>query len=287
MRKIRGKPVCRRGFTLIELIVGLLILGVVAILFTRLLVAQGRFFDKQSKSSAARSVSRGALNRVVSDLRMVEAGGGVVAASPTLITVRAPYAMGVVCATVSAVTTVTLLPVDSVMYARPDFYGYAWRGATTGAYNYVESGASLSIGTPSVCTSASITTLTNGKVVALSPALPPAATFGTPVLLFRRISYEFKASALIPGRTGLWRTTINPNGSQTSEELIAPFASTASFKFFVVGSPSAQAAPPATLSELRGFELHLDGMSESPAAGRAVEESAPFVTAVYFKNRMT
>lgn len=277
----------RRGLTIIELLVGMVILAIVATLFTRLLVAQGKFFDKQAQGSAARNVSRGAVNRAISDLRMVEAGGGVIAASPTSVTVRVPYAMGVVCATSGAVSTVTLLPVDSVMYSQPGFYGYAWRSSTTGLYNYVEAGSSVTNGTTSICTNAAITTLPNGKVIALSPALPVAATFGTPVLLFRRVRYEFKASALISGKTGLWRTVINPDGSETAEELVAPFTSTASFKFFGVNNPTAQTNPPASLGDLRGFELHLDGMSERAARGLASAESAPFITAVYFKNRMT
>lgn len=273
--------------TLVELLVGLVVLGVVATLFTRLLVAQGKFFDKQAQGSSARNVARGALNRAISDMRMIEAGGGVIAASPTSVTVRIPYAMGVVCATAGGVTTATLLPVDSVMYSQPGFYGYAWRSSTTGLYNYVEAGTSVSAGTASICTNAAITTLTNGKVIALAPALPAAATFGTPVMLFRRIRYEFKTSTMIPGKIGLWRTVINPNGSETAEELVAPFASTASFKFFSVNNPVAQTNPPASLSDIRGFELHLDGMSERPASGQLAAESAPFVTAVYFKNRMT
>jgi prepilin-type N-terminal cleavage/methylation domain-containing protein len=283
----RTRFVSRKGMSLAEMLVGLVILGIVATLFTRLLVAQGKFFDKQAQGTAARNVSRGALNRAISDLRMVEAGGGVLAASATSVTIRVPYAMGVVCATAGGVTTATLLPVDSVMYAQPGFYGYAWRSSTSGLYNYVEAGASVANGTASVCTNAAITTLTNGKVIALTPALPAAATFGTPVLLFRRVRYEFKASNLVTGKTGLWRTVINPNGSETAEELVAPFASTASFKFFAVNNQVAQTNPPASLADLRGFELHLDGMSERVVSGKTAAESAPFITAVYFKNRMT
>lgn len=272
--------------TIIELIVGLLILGIVAILFTNLLLAQGRFFDKQAQGSSARDVSRGALNRVISDLRMVEAGGGVLAASSSSITVRVPYAIGVVCSN-TGVSTVSLLPVDSVMYSQPGFYGFAWRDNTSGAYTYVEGGTTLAVGDATICTTAGITTLQGGRVIALSPVLPAAATLGTPVLLFRRVRYEFKASTLIPGQIGFWRTVINPDGSLLSEELIAPFESTASFKFFSVNDPDAESAPPASLSDLRGLELHLDGMSERAALGKAAAEAAPFVTAVYFKNRMT
>ena len=83
----------RRGFTIIELLVGMVIFAIVGALFTQLLTVQGRFYDKQGMGNAARNVSRASLNRIVSDFRMVEASGGVVAASPTSITLRLPYAI--------------------------------------------------------------------------------------------------------------------------------------------------------------------------------------------------
>jgi hypothetical protein len=90
----------------------------------------------------------------------------------------------------------------------------------------------------------------------------------------------------VPGKTGLFRTTRYVNGSETSEELVAPFASTARYRFFVVGNNvTAQDNPPADLSQIRGIELHLDGTSEVRAAGTSVEQHAPFTTAVFFKNR--
>jgi prepilin-type N-terminal cleavage/methylation domain len=162
----------RRGFSLAEVLVGLVILGIVSVLFTRLIVGQARFFDRQAQSNAARNVSRGTLNRVVSDLRMVEAEGGVISATSTAVTVRVPYAMGVVCQTTGspAKTEVSLLPVDSVMYNAPGFYGYGWRDNTTGAFTYVEAGSAV---TPSqvngACTSLQITTVTNGIRVSLTP----------------------------------------------------------------------------------------------------------------------
>jgi prepilin-type N-terminal cleavage/methylation domain-containing protein len=290
LHRTRFLRTARRGFSLPELLVGMVLLAIVAVLFTRLLVSQARFYDMQSQSNAARNVSRGPINRVVSDLRMVEAEGGVIAASPTAVTVRVPYAIGVVCQTVGnpSETEVTLLPVDSVMYNAPGFYGYAWRDNATGHYSYVESGAAAGPKQVSgACTSAGITNLTNGPRVSLTPALPAAATLGTPVLLFRRIKYEFKTSQLVPGTLGLFRTVINQNGSTTTEELAAPFAPTASFGFYTVSSPNVSATAPADLSTLRGFQLRLDGMSERTPSGKAVKAITPFTTAVFFKNRVT
>jgi len=111
------------------------------------------------------------------------------------------------------------------------------------------------------------------------------SSLGTPVFLYRRIRYEFKASAAVPGKIGLWRTIIFPGGTQKGEELVAPFASTAKFRFFVVGNNDDAQDLPGALGDVRGLELHLDGASEVIAAGESSVEKASFTTAVFFKNR--
>jgi prepilin-type N-terminal cleavage/methylation domain-containing protein len=276
----------RRGFTIIELLVGMVLFAIVGSLFTKLLTTQGRFFDRQGMGNAARNVSRASLNRVVSDFRMIEATGGVLAATSTSLTLRIPYAIGVMCANAGGATHLSLLPVDSTTYANAGFYGYAWRNYTTGAYTYIENPATEAAGTPAVCTGQGVTTVTNGKVVAVTPTLPNGSGLGTPVFLYSKIRYEFKASTAVPGKLGLFRTTVAPNGGETTEELVAPFANTARWRFFAVnGGSVAQDNPPGNLADIRGLELHLDGLSESTAATKTAPEVANFTTAVFFKNR--
>lgn len=276
----------RRGFTLIELLVGIVLFAIVGAAFTRLLVVQGRFFDRQGQANAARNVSRASLNRVISDFRMIEATGAVIAASPTTLDVRIPYAIGVECADNNGLTHLTLLPVDSTTYANSSFYGYAWRSSTTGVYTYVEGGGTqLQGGDPNVCTGVRITSVPGGKVVGVAPTLPVNAGLGTPTFLYERVKYELKASVAVPGKIGLWRTLVRPNGN-VSEELVAPFANTAKWRFYTLqGGATAQDNPPANLADIRGLELHLDGLSEYAVAGQSTTESAPFTTAVFFKNR--
>jgi hypothetical protein len=222
---------------------------------------------------------------------MIEATGGVVAATSTSITARIPFAIGVMCANSGGASQLSLLPVDSAVYeaARVHFYGYAWRNFATGAYSYVESPAVEANGTALTCTAApqNIATVPNGgRVVSVTPILPNGSGLGTPVFLYSKIRYDFKASTAIPGTIGLYRTTIDQNGAEAAEELFAPFANTAGWKFFTVaGGTVPQAAVPATLSDIRGLELHLDGLSEAKAATKSTPESAPFTTAVFFKNR--
>ena len=285
MRHYRNRRV-RRGFTIIELLVGIVVFAIVGALFTRLLTVQGKFFDRQGMGNAARNVSRASLNRLVSDFRMIEATGGVVAASPTSLTLRIPFAIGVMCANANGGTLLSLLPVDSTTYANAVFYGYASRNFRTGVYTYQENSASKARGDSTVCTNVRITRVPGGKIVIVQPQLDTTAGLGTPVFLYARVRYEFKASTAVPGKLGLWRTTIAQNGSETTEELVAPFASTAHWEFFVAnGGSVAQANPPATLSDIRGLELHLDGISETIAPGQTTNEKAPFTTAVFFKNR--
>jgi hypothetical protein len=184
------------------------------------------------------------------------------------------------------VTNLSLLPVDSVTYLQADFFGYAWRNFQTGVYSYVENPAARVAGTPAVCTGQNITTVPGGQVVGITPTVPAGTGLGTPVFLYARVRYEFKASQAVPGKIGLFRTQILTNGSESTEELVAPFASTAKWRFFVVGnSTTAQDNPPALLSDLRGLELHLDGQSENKGQGMSSYENAPFTTAVFFKNR--
>ena len=276
----------RRGFTLIEMIVGVVIFAIVGALFTKLLTVQGKFFDKQGHGNAARNVSRASLNRVVSDFRMVEATGGVIAASSTSLTLRIPFSIGVVCGSSNNSTAVSLLPVDSVIYHTDGFYGYAWRSATTGAYTYVENPAAHMRGQgQTMCANMKITTLTNGRTSRITPEMV-GSSLGTPVFLYRRVRYEFKPSTAVPGKTGLYLTIIFPDGTEKAEELVAPFAATARFRFFVVGdNDNAHDEPPADLRDMRGLELNLDGMSETIIPGATSAESAPFTTAVFFKNR--
>jgi len=269
-----------------ELLIGMVILAIVGMGLTQTLRSQARYFDHQKTGSLARAVSRGPINRIVSDMRMVEARGGIISASATEIRLRVPYAMGVVCGTGpnGTSTHVSLLPVDSAMFAAPGYSGYAWRGGD-GVYRYKEDNQTKDIGTLSVCDAAQVSTLTasGAKVIRIMPVLPDTASFGTPVFLYRRISYYFAASGMVPGATGLWRKRLDDN---QTEELSAPYDASAKFRFFVGTNTTAQDAPPGDLSTIRGIELNMTGMSERAPSGGVAKQKAPFITAVFFKNRL-
>jgi prepilin-type N-terminal cleavage/methylation domain-containing protein len=276
----------RRGFTLVELLIGMIILGIIGAALTKLFLSQSRFFDQQTQLRRARLVSRMAVNAALSDIRMVEGTGGVVSATSAQVVLRVPYAMGIVCANTGTQTTLALLPVDSVMYATAGFSGYAWRDSL-GNITYLEAGTSVVADNVSVCTGANVTVLPAGRVVAVKPPLPaslPAVTaVGTPVFLIQRLTYEFKASVALPGRTALWRTMV---ATSQTDELVAPFDSSAKFRFFTGGSDTAQAAVPSPLSTIRGLELNFTSQSDHAPWAATAPERSQTVTAVFFNNQL-
>jgi hypothetical protein len=265
---------------------------VVGAALIRMSLAQARFMDQQEAWRNARSVARGGINRLVSDLRAVEASQGLEAAAAggQDFTVRVPYAFGILCLSTGTVHTVALLPVDSSMYAAAGFSGFAIR-SSAGTYSYQTAGASLAgAGVPGTCTAApfpivnlpAINGSPTGKIIELHSGAIPIADPGSIVFLFRRVRYEFKNSTALPGRTGLFRTMVD--GGAT-EEIATPFDNTARVNFFVLNAATAQAAVPALLGNVRGLELVLNGMSERTPGGSTAPKSANVTTSVFFENR--
>jgi prepilin-type N-terminal cleavage/methylation domain-containing protein len=276
-----GARTPRRGFTLAELIVTMVIVVIIGAAFTRLMIHQSRFFDAQNTSRQARRVSRGALNVMMSELRMVAVPGGVLAATIDSVVVRVPYAFGVLCGSTMVSSTISLAPMDSLAFAEGGGAGYAWRDST-GNYTYQPAGFTLSPGLVTDCAGAGITTLPGGRAVTVTPIVPAAAPAGTPIFLYRRIGYRFAASTALPGRRALWRRNY---GANTSEELVAPFDASARFRFFVNGSATSQVNPPALLANLRGLDLRLAGASDRAAVSTGAPTTEELQTAVFFMNR--
>jgi len=190
------------------------------------------------------------------------------------------------CATNGSTTTLSLLPVDSAMYNSPGFSGFAWRDAN-GVYQYVTAGVSLVSTAAAPCTAANVTTLPSingspaGQTVNVGGAVNPATPVGTIFFLFRRVRYEFKASTLMPGRVGLWRTLVTPN---VSEELAAPLAATARVRFYEDYETTPQSVVPA-LASIRGLEFQLDGQSDLAPRGSAVPTTTSLSASIFFNNR--
>jgi len=292
----------RRGMTLAEVMIALVLVGMVGALFTKMLVAQGRFFNSQHGQRAARGVSRAPMNVLLSELRMLQDRNGVdgAQADGKRIRLKVPYRFGVVCGTAGGATVASMLPVDSSLSAT--YAGWAWR-APNGVYTEVVAPDPLGadslrdvtgLAGAAACTDARIHTpvvntaggMKAGRVLELRPASAAAPTVSA-VYLWQYVAYEFKASTAYPGRIGMYRIQGDGTSAPNELELMAPFDTSARFKFFVPNQDTSQVAVPADLTTIRGLDLVLNGAAGAAASGGSTPAVNRLTTGVFFKNVRT
>ncbi|HET7186643.1 MAG TPA: type II secretion system protein [Gemmatimonadaceae bacterium] len=306
------RSLVRRAFTLIEILTSLAILGIIGIAFVRLITSQARFTEGQMAGRNARTVSRNAMNIMLTDLRMVQDSGGLLSAARDSVTVRIPVAFGLLCGSTVGLATMQILPVDSAMTEFGYYSGWAYRDSVSGLFNYQDALTpvpfnTLPAGNTNICTDSAVyppptpqgpgilpmSYTTAGGATRSSSVikLGDPVTFGTPnagwpVFLYQQITYKFDSSVAYPHRVGLFRK-IRSNTVGTGmvvDEIIAPFDTSARFRFYVLNGDAAQDAPPAALKTVRGLELVLAGSSPRSEQGKKYMQEA-LVTGVFFKNR--
>lgn len=301
---MRIRRTLRRAFTLVEIMTSLAILGIIGLGFVRLVLTQSRFTEGQMAKRNARTISRNAMNILLTDLRMVEDRDGLIHAARDSVTVRVPVAFGLLCANVGGVATISLLPVDSAMTALGRYAGWAYRDSVTGNFVYNDAVSpkpfdALDNGSSGTCTDSAVVlgvqqpgilqvtygTRTGRIVRVQDPAILGTPNAGWPVFLYQQITYRFDSSQAYPHRVGLFRKVRTDNSAAPlTDEIIAPFDSSAKFRFYVLNADNAQDAAPVDLNTVRGLELLLAGSSPRAQQGQKAAEQA-LVTGVFFKNR--
>lgn len=287
----------RRGVTLVELLIALTIASLAGAALIKVMLTQSRATRQNEAWREARMVSRGSINRLLNDLRAVEARGGLLnaASDARSITVRVPYAIGIACTGGVSPLLVSLLPRDPDDSSR--FAGFAWRQATSGVYTYWDGSTPPAVVTPpsGACTTAGVTPVPAagstpaGGIVSIAWSTPNAAQgAGNTILLYQRVRYRFAPSVAVDSATGLFRAVWDGSGWR-EEELAAPFDSTARFGLILLGQDTASTAIPGSGSwpNVRGIQVNLDGMSDPATAGLDGPRRVYIRTAVFFKNRMT
>ena len=268
----------RSGFTLIELIVVTVVMAVLGTALTRILIDDSRFVDKVDAMMAARQVSRAAMSVISPDLQMMS-DGGLLAATEKGVTLRVPFAFGIVCRTNGANTTASLVPTDSMIYEEATASGIAWRDSD-GSYNFLTGITAASTSDDSECAADSIKTVPDGRLITMTGA--GAVSSGNLFYLYESVTYSFEASGDLSGRIGLFRT----DGSGTKEELLTPFDTAAGFAFLVGDDMTSQASAPADLTTVRGLQLKLTGESYFIPQNETEPAKFDLRTSVAFRNMM-
>lgn len=273
----------RSGFTLIELLVTMVVMAIVGTILARMLISDSRFVSRVEAEMAARQTARAAMHSLVTELRMISAGG-LTLALDSAVGGRIPYAWGLACGRNGSNVVATIIPVDSMRYSVAAPAGFAWQDST-GAYNF-HTGTVIPSTTPRAeCTADSIRTLAGGFTVELepAPALAPAEMpSGSIFYLYELLRFDFAPSVVMPGRRALWRTN---EVSLVSEELLAPFDSTAAFRFVTDPNGPILTVPPGNLNSITGLDLLLVSESEVIPNGATRPETFELRTRVSFLNR--
>ncbi len=270
----------RRGFSLAELVVALMLAGLIGLLLARLIISQARFVAGQDGLLQARSTARAAVNVMAADLRALTTGS-LRAASKDSITVRVPYAFGVACQQGGGGTNVSLVPGDSSIYNTASASGYAFRDST-GVWQFVEP-ATVTSGTCAPVGPA-ITTLSATGWAPTAVRVSPndlRTTEGSLVYLYQTIRYGIAPSATLPGRLALWRTVLS---SGLRDELAAPFDTGSAIQFLVGSRLTVRSTPPALLDSVVGIRVRLVGQSERPPEGKSAPARFDLSTNIVFRN---
>ena len=269
----------RTGFTIIELIVTLVVIAILGTALTRILINDARFVDRIDANAAARQNARSAMTLMLSELSGVSDGGIVSPTDSTQITFRTPFAFGLTCDTQSGWTYGVLMPSDSVVVADAVMNGMATR--TDAGYTFHTSASFQYHGTTAICNADSIFVPPGGALVRMQN-LSSTVDLGTPFYLYEQASYSFGSSTTLTGRRALLRT----DGNGTTEELVAPFADSAKFRFLVGQSLTAQSTTPSDLDDIFGLELNLTAESVYDTQEDGKPSEFGLQTSVVFRNKV-
>ncbi len=231
---VTGQSRARRGFTLVELLITLAILGIVGAMIAQLMMKQQRFFQRMSDQTTVRRELRTALGTLPSELRAVSSVGGDIAAfGTTSITFRATLGTSFVCEKASS-TELLLPPVnsartittnwvtppgvgDTVFALRHDSAGVSGDYWSAHRITAVTQGAGLCVTSPYLDP-----VLDAGKPrfrVTVTPAVPDSVVRGSALRFTRAARYEL--ARMTSGRwylqrqelqSGTWTTPVTVSG---------------------------------------------------------------------------
>jgi|GEM_PF-1025069 len=133
--------IARRGFTLVEVLVTLSLLGVVGTIVTRMLMDQQRFFQQTNEQMGVRRELRSAVSLLPADLRsMSSVGGDIQSFDATQITFRTTTGAAIICAK-QGTTIIDLPPLNMARTTLASWYTTPVVGDTIFAFRADSMGA--------------------------------------------------------------------------------------------------------------------------------------------------
>lgn len=198
----------RRGFSLIEMVIVLVLAGLVSSAAISMFSTQNQLNAEMTALGESQENARSAVQLTATELRSV-GGGSVIGASADRIVVRVPIVVGIICGELPGNRTSVYFPMngrtldlrdeaDGKMLLNP-VVGWQRRNLSggDGFQGSASRQACIDAGNGSAGTDADYATLLGNDPV------------GTPVMLYRDVTYSFGTSGLDPSRRAFFRTSLD------------------------------------------------------------------------------
>lgn len=289
----------RAGYTLVELLVTMALLGVVGTIVTRMMLDQQRFYQRTNEQMSIRRELRTAMSMLPADLRsMSSVGGDISAFTASSIRFRATVGASIICAKANA-NTLDLPPLDmarttlTTWYTQPDVGDtiFAFRADSMGAGGDSWTAHRIVSIAPSTAYCAGSPyidgTLDAGKQrwrVVVQPDVNDSVKVGAAIRFMRSTEYS-----IVDGPSGshyVGRAEYRGGAWTDATPVAGPFMSvgTGGIQFVMFDSTGAEVAPGGNLRAISRIDLTLRGegaSSSGPVAGKTeARDSIAFRTAL-------
>jgi prepilin-type N-terminal cleavage/methylation domain-containing protein len=281
----------RRGFTLVELLVALLISGLLAIIIFQLLQGQGRFVAIQGAREEVQQNARAVVELVGGELRGVP-GGGLIQGTEDSLTIRVPRVWGVLCAAPGggATTLQVSFPANGPDLTPTDSTGLAVQIGTGAGATWTNGVRITAVGPrQTTCGSTTLAAGAEARTLTFTGSLGGTAPdAGAPVYVYDPVTYRTGTS---DGMDGLWiQRRSGGNGSQPFAGPITEGTSADSkgLRFAYFDENGATLATPLSAADrarVRGIRLVVHTLSTRGVGDHASQEQTDSID-IFLRNRV-
>ena len=290
----------RRGFTLMELLVALMISSVLVAVIYQLMAGNSQYVQMQSSREEVQQNARAALDVIAADLRTVPPQG-IRAMGPDSIRFYLPRAWGVLCDTIDTASGTAWAIFPASLVTSTDFFGQAHWGVGieqtpspenhTDSWRFVTAPTRQGSGDP--CSTIQ-PNLDPARHVTLGFNRPAGTQFvdagsllpGTQVVVFEEVRYDVapSSSSAIPG-SWIRRMVGRVNGVINMQPMAGPVPASDALRlqYFRADGVTAATAP----ADVRRVSIRVVAQSRAQSgtgASRAPTEMDTVSTDVYLRN---
>lgn len=219
----------RRGFSLVEMVIVLVLAGIVSTAAVTMFSTQNKLNARMTALAESQESARSAVTLAASELRGASVGS-IIEAEPDLLTIRLPVVVGIICARTAGNMAHIFFPLNGrTIDMRSDVDGKAVWNEEADDWNFRDTSGGdrfSGAGSRNHCISAGNGLIGSDADYASIRMLHSVGFPGDPVLLYREVSFYLAESALGPDQRGFYRAE---GGSAI--ELAHGFSSSTRFEY--------------------------------------------------------